>query len=131
MEEDLPEDPSTPFSCLADANVGSLQCGPAAQATCTGNGDGVGSKCCSAGGYCGSGDAYCGEGMQEEYSNGKNLCPEVAPAQGEQELPEAKDYDDRVCPKPVTWCAHAGATNEPKECGGLLGHFCSDVYGKS
>ena len=62
----------------------------------------MGNKCCSAGGYRGSSDAYCGEGMQEEYSNSKNLCPEVAPAQGEQELPEAEDYDDRVWPKPVT-----------------------------
>ena len=70
-----------PSSCLTDANVGSMQCGKVAGATCTGSGD-VGSMCCSAGGYCGNGDSYCGEGMQEEYSNSKNLCEEgVAPGQ--------------------------------------------------
>ena len=51
-----------PSSCLTDANVGSM--------------------CCSAGGYCGHGDSYCGEGMQEEYSNSKNLCEEGVAPQG-------------------------------------------------
>ena len=35
------------------------------------------------------------------------------------------------CPKPTAWCSHAGATNEFKECGGLPGHFCTDIYGQS
>jgi len=75
---------SAPTACLTDANIGSMQCGAAAGATCTGSGDvGVGSTCCSAGGYCGSGDDYCGAGIQEEYSNSKNLCEAVA-AVGQQ-----------------------------------------------
>ena len=36
-----------------------------------------------------------------------------------------------ICQRPVAWCAHVGATNEPKECGGVPGHFCHDIYGKS
>ena len=36
-----------------------------------------------------------------------------------------------ICQKPVSWCSHVGATNEPKECGGLPGYFCHDIYGKS
>ena len=35
------------------------------------------------------------------------------------------------CPKPATWCAYEGATNEPRECDEVPGHFCHDVYGKS
>ena len=65
-----------PTSCLADASIGSMQCGPSAAATCTGA-----SMCCSSSGSCGNTDAYCGEGMQEEYSYGKNLCPAAAPGQ--------------------------------------------------
>ena len=50
---------------------------------------------------------------------------EHVPAKGE-ELPE-----DAICPKPPTWCVHATAKSEAKECGGLPGHFCQDVFGKS
>ena len=28
---------------------------------------------------------------------------------------------DRICPKPVDWCVHYSAQNEPKECGGQVG----------
>ena len=31
----------------------------------------------------------------------------------------------------MTWCGYAGAKNEPKDCGGVVGHFCRDIYGKS
>lgn len=33
------------------------------------------------------------------------------------------------CPKPATWCVHAGATNELKTCGGVRGHYCHDSKG--
>jgi hypothetical protein len=36
-----------------------------------------------------------------------------------------------ICPKPPNWCSYAAGTNEPKECGGLPGHFCHDVFGRS
>jgi len=39
--------------------------------------------------------------------------------------------DTPSCPKPTTWCSHVGATNEFKQCGGVLGHWCSDIYGQS
>ena len=81
-----------PASCLTDASVGSMQCGEGSGATCTGE-----SMCCSAANSCGSGDAYCGEGMQEEYSNGKNLCPAVA-AVGQQAVGQQAE-----APKPVSY----------------------------
>ena len=36
-----------------------------------------------------------------------------------------------ICPKPDDWCSHNGATNEPKECGGTPGHWCTDKFGKA
>ena len=43
----------------------------------------------------------------------------------------AKAKAAKACPKPTTWCVHEGATNEFKECGGVPGHFCTDVIGQS
>jgi hypothetical protein len=80
-----------PASCLTDASVGSMQCGEGSGATCTGE-----SMCCSAANSCGSGDAYCGEGMQEEYSNGKNLCPAVA-AVGQQAVGQQAEAPKPHC----------------------------------
>ena len=39
--------------------------------------------------------------------------------------------DTTTCPKPTAWCSHVGATNEFKQCGGVPGHFCSDIFGQS
>ena len=52
---------------------------------------------------------------------------------GQQSLSKEQSPGDEIeiCPKPADWCAYAGATNEPKECGGQLGHFCHDIFGKS
>ena len=36
-----------------------------------------------------------------------------------------------ICPKPDDWCSYNGATNEPKECGGKPGHWCTDSFGKA
>jgi hypothetical protein len=36
-----------------------------------------------------------------------------------------------ICPKPDDWCSYNGATNEPKECGGMPGHWCTDSFGKA
>ena len=49
----------------------------------------------------------------------------------EKKAPPAASGADGICAKPESWCAHVGATNEPTECGGLPGHFCQDIYGKS
>ena len=38
---------------------------------------------------------------------------------------------DDICPQPAAWCDYAGATDTPKECGGVKGHYCSDIYGKA
>jgi hypothetical protein len=38
---------------------------------------------------------------------------------------------EKICPKPDGWCSHGGATNEPKECGGQPGHWCTDTFGKA
>ena len=43
---------------------------------------------------------------------------------------KACPVEPEICPKPPGWCAHAAGKNEPKECGGLLGHFCHDVFGR-
>ena len=75
-----------PAECLKDGNLVSSMCGPALQMTCTGS-HGLG-KCCSATGWCGNDPEFCGEGMQEEYSNAKNLCKD--------ELPEGVDSIDDV-----------------------------------
>ena len=39
--------------------------------------------------------------------------------------------DGAVCAPPPTWCVHAGATDEPKWCGGIPGHYCHDTEGQS
>jgi hypothetical protein len=75
-----------PAECLKDGNKASSMCGPGLQMTCTGS-HGLG-KCCSATGWCGNDPEFCGEGMQEEYSNAKNLCKD--------ELPEGVDSIDDV-----------------------------------
>merc|ERR1719345_508558 len=75
-----------PAECLKDGNLVSSMCGPALQMTCTGS-HGLG-QCCSATGWCGEDPEFCGEGMQKEYSNGKNLCKD--------ELPEGVDSIDDV-----------------------------------
>ena len=75
-----------PAECLKDGNKVSSMCGPGLQMTCTGS-HGLG-KCCSATGWCGNDPEFCGEGMQEEYSNAKNLCKD--------ELPEGVDSIDDV-----------------------------------
>ena len=76
-QEEEEEEEEELQGCLADANVGSMQCGPEVRATCTG-GD-TGSVCCSAAGYCGKGEAFCGEDMQVDYSHGNGLCETTAP----------------------------------------------------
>ena len=43
----------------------------------------------------------------------------------------ASGADAAACPRPTTWCTHVGATNEFKECGGVPGHWCSDIYGQT
>ena len=43
----------------------------------------------------------------------------------------AKEKAAKACPKPTTWCVHEGASNAFKECGGVLGHFCTDTLGQS
>eukprot|EP00964_Phaeocystis_antarctica_P073038 scaffold44788_cov70-Phaeocystis_antarctica.AAC.1 len=43
----------------------------------------------------------------------------------------ARPTAPEICPKPPNWCSHAAGTNEPKECGGLPGHFCHDIFGRS
>ena len=43
----------------------------------------------------------------------------------------APGADAAACPRPTTWCTHVGATNEFKECGGVPGHWCSDIYGQT
>ena len=43
----------------------------------------------------------------------------------------ASVFDEDSCAQPDTWCRHAGATDEFMTCGGLAGHFCSDIYGDS
>ena len=45
-------------------------------------------------------------------------------------VPEAA-ADVPVCPQPPAWCVHAGATDEPKWCGGIPGHYCHDTAGQS
>jgi len=75
-----------PAECLKDGNKVSSMCGPGLQMTCTGS-HGLG-KCCSATGWCGNDPEFCGEGMQEDYSNAKNLCKD--------ELPEGVDSIDEV-----------------------------------
>ena len=37
----------------------------------------------------------------------------------------------KICAKPDDWCSYSGATNEPKECGGKPGHWCTDTFGKA
>ena len=87
-EEEGGEEEEEALGCFTDANVGSLQCGPISRATCTGGDSGKDGECCSSAGYCGSGDVFCGDGMQVEYSHGKNLC-EVAVAVGLPGGPQA------------------------------------------
>ena len=52
-------------------------------------------------------------------------------ADPEEKQGKAADDPKEGCPKPAQWCRHAGAVNEPKKCGGVLGHFCHDRAGKS
>jgi len=97
------------LGCFTDANVGSLQCGPVAHATCTGGDRGKdGDVCCSSAGYCGSGDTFCGDGMQVEYSHGKNLCEApvaVGQAEGQQANGSAAACRGFACPgAPVPEC---------------------------
>ena len=75
---------AAPTECLKDGSTHSSMCGPGLKMTCTGS-HGLG-KCCSSTGWCGDDPEFCGDGMQEEYSNGKNLCPD--------ELPEGVDSID-------------------------------------
>ena len=42
-----------------------------------------------------------------------------------------QELEDGMCPKPEDWCVHAGATNEPKKCDDIPGHFCHDTEGES
>lgn len=60
--------------CYEDAVISANECGERYQSTCTGS-SGLG-ECCSAAGMCGSDEASCGEGVQSEFSHGKNLCEE-------------------------------------------------------
>lgn len=64
-----------------------------------------------------------------------SACPTAdAKEDAPEEKAKAKDKGakaDEICQKPETWCIHAGATNELKECGGLIGHFCFDTKGNS
>ena len=36
-----------------------------------------------------------------------------------------------TCPKPAGWCSRGDAVNQPKECGGIQGHFCRTKGGES
>ena len=36
-----------------------------------------------------------------------------------------------TCPKPAGWCTRGDAVNQPKECGGIQGHFCRTSGGES
>ena len=36
-----------------------------------------------------------------------------------------------TCPKPAGWCSRGDAVNQPKECGGIQGHFCRTRGGES
>jgi hypothetical protein len=89
-----------PENCLADANNGASQCGPAIGATCTGS-HGLG-KCCSSTGWCGNDPEFCGEGMQAEYSNAKNLCKEELP-EGQQSIASAEAKCMTVEQVAVAW----------------------------
>jgi hypothetical protein len=57
-------------------------------------------------------------------------APSPSPTGAHREQKPRKP-EDGMCPKPNDWCIHAGATNEPKECGGVKGHFCYDTEGQS
>ena len=58
---------------------------------------------------------------------------EMAEAEEGEEGEEGKGTpkDDDICPKPPKWCAYVGATNFPKKCDDLPGHYCTDIFGKS
>jgi hypothetical protein len=89
-----------PATCLKDGNKASSMCGPALQMTCTGS-HGLG-KCCSSTGWCGNDPEFCGEGMQEEYSNGKNLCADELP-EGASSIEDAESKCMTLDQVAVAW----------------------------
>ena len=89
-----------PAECLKDGNLVSSMCGPALQMTCTGS-HGLG-KCCSATGWCGEDAEFCGEGMQEEYSNSKNLCKDEL-AGGKDSVDDAESMCMTLDQVAVAW----------------------------
>eukprot|EP00908_Phaeocystis_cordata_P005920 Transcript_16462.p1 GENE.Transcript_16462~~Transcript_16462.p1 ORF type:complete len:518 (-),score=141.70 Transcript_16462:119-1627(-) len=89
-----------PTECLKDAAKGSSQCGAAVGATCTGR-HGLG-KCCSSTGWCGDDPEFCDSGMQEEYSNAKNLCADELP-EGAETMDEAEENCMTLDQVAVAW----------------------------
>ena len=76
-------------------------------------------------------------GIKEEHKEAHKETKSSPPQAGGDPAPQAA-YTGMtpaevlaICARPVAWCAHVGATNEPKECGGEPGHFCHDIYGQA
>ena len=61
------------------------------------------------------------------------VCSPPAPVPDVPAVPAepAPAVVDDICPQPADWCNYAGATDTPKECGGVKGHYCSDIFGKA
>lgn len=107
--------------CYENANLGVNQCGKEAQATCTGE-RGLG-ECCSEGGWCGSDHTFCGEGMQVEFSHGKNLCVEGLSNEGPEQQAAAAPEAEK--PENCLEDANEGAS----QCGAAIGATCTGSHG--
>ena len=75
-------------------------------------------------------------GLRDTLREAKHVAAGTTSARDSEESEETAvgsegTPEDDICPKPATWCSHTGATNVPKECGGLPGHYCQDIFGKS
>ena len=71
-----------------------------------------------------------GEGTPKEAEEGEE-AEEAEEGEEAEEAEEGEEGEVEICPKPPAWCAYVGATNFPKKCDGLPGHYCTDIFGKS